>query len=104
MNKTAINFIQSNPCNCTINTRLGSVWKNCYLIEKEQNLKDCSFKYLADHLEESAKKCKEYCPLECESVSYSFAIEQNNENPGSSLYVLNTYKDDRIKYDELKYT
>lgn len=118
MNKTIINFIQSNhvsykqsicfklcgeleyintnPCNCTINTRLGSVWKNCYIIEKEQNLKDCSFKYFADHLEESAKKCKEYCPLECDSVSYSLAIEQNNENPGSSSF--------SIKYDELKYT
>jgi len=75
---------------------LGSVQKDCALNEKKQNVKDCSFRYFVDHLKESEGKCKEYCPLECDSVSYSLAIEQNNENLGSSSF--------SIKYDEFKYT
>jgi len=118
MNKTIIDFIQSNnvgykqsicfdfcgeleyintnPCNCTKNSKMGSVRKDCFRNEIEKNVKNCSFRYLEDHLRESAEKCKEYCPLECDSVSYSLAIGLNNENLGSSSFT--------ISYAELKYT
>jgi len=93
LNKTIINYIQSknntyrrtdclalclevlylneNPCNCT-STSLGNVWTDCWIKKERQNYLGCSWHYKEKFFKESIlKNCHEYCPQECESISYS---------------------------------
>ena len=60
-----------NACNC-MNTSLGNVWNDCYIKQEKENQLGCTYKDKFMFFKESVvNKCKEYCPLECETISYS---------------------------------
>ena len=64
-------LINTNPCNCT-NTSLGSVWNDCWIKKENAKLNECTFKYKLNFFKESVlNKCQQYCPLECDKLSYS---------------------------------
>jgi hypothetical protein len=93
-----IDYINRNPCNCT-NTSLGNVWKDCW-INYENKLTErfgCTYKDKREFFKSSIiEKCEQYCPLECDSISYSNEVTSvPNENGGIDL---------RIYYENLQYT
>jgi len=118
-NKTIINFMKlnnikynqkycfklcplietNNRCNCTKNNTSLSidVYKDCYSNE-------CYKKYVLDFEKIQTEKCKDYCPLECDSITYALTLvprqDLNNKLNNSTL----NYAHVDIFYRELKYT
>jgi len=90
-------YINNSTCECK-NKQLGNVWSNCY---NKSNTNDCTFKFKASFYEANiADKCDQYCPLECDTVSYEV-------NSYSKLFGIPIqYNNTRIKvnYKDLKYT
>ena len=83
-----------NPCNCT-NTTLGSAWSDCW-IKFEKKRWGCTFDDKKAFFKNSLlDKCEKYCPLECDSISYSSSV---NSLPFQNFFEL------RIYYEDLKYT
>jgi len=65
-----LNYIETNPCNCT-NATIGQVWNNCWIIGEKKILTSCTFKNRVDFHNKNIKEiCSKYCPLECDSISY----------------------------------
>jgi len=90
-----INYIDRNPCNCS-NTSLGNVWEDCFVKYEESNQTGCIFRDKLKFFGESVlNKCKEYCPLECETISYSVGF---NALTGYKSTTVNVY------FESLKYT
>jgi hypothetical protein len=93
-----LEYINNNPCNCS-DTSLGNVWHDCNNFQLNKDVQKCTADYLDKY--DGTKineKCKEYCPLECNSKTYtaSFIKDKNNNNRSSSrIYIF---------YKELKYT
>jgi hypothetical protein len=88
-------YINNSTCECK-NKQLGQVWSNCY-----RNVSDCTFKFKATFYETNiADKCEQYCPLECDTVSYE--VNSYSKLFGYPLQ----YNSTRIKvnYKDLKYT
>ena len=83
-----LKYIESNMCNCK-NTKLGSVWIDCWLRNEESNKTSCTitnrFGFHKENLEEI---CSEYCPLECDSVSFTVGV--------NNLKVLNDVKNETV--------
>lgn len=108
-------YMNTNPCNCS-NTSLSNVWKNCFiesLIGQNQSnceLEDCFYKLRnqQDHCTFKAKlnffknlvlnECKEYCPLECDSIEYSVSYSVVTPVPSLNSSRLIVY------FESLKYT
>jgi len=68
-------YIQLNPCNCS-NTTLGSVWDDCWTKFENSTYLSCTWNFKANFYSKSIQeKCSFYCPLECDSISYS--VEKN---------------------------
>jgi len=92
-------YLNTNPCNCT-NTKLGSVWSDCWINVKFSSDKEkwgCTYNDKLNFFKEKLlEKCNEYCPLECESVSYSTVQDSiSHEDEAFQL---------RIYFESLKYT
>jgi len=87
-------YLKDNPCNCT-STSLGNVWVDCWIKKENQNYSGCSWVYRQKFYKESIiKNCQEYCPQECESISYSVSKDSVISNePGFGIY-----------FESLKYT
>jgi len=65
-----LNYIVKNPCNC-VNTSLGNVWFDCFIQKESSDQNGCTYKYKAYFYEKILnEECHQYCPLECDSVSY----------------------------------
>ncbi len=61
----------NDPCNCS-NTSVNNVWQDCFINLEKSNKSGCIYNNKLDFFKESVlNKCKEYCPLECNSISYS---------------------------------
>jgi len=64
-------YINNDPCNCS-NTSVNNVWQDCFINLEKSNKSGCIYNNKLDFFKESVlNKCKEYCPLECNSISYS---------------------------------
>ena len=92
-----IDYIERNPCGCT-NTSLGNVWKDCWLTNSAEENWGCTWKDRMSFFEQPlVDKCKQYCPLECDSVTYSMVT---NSLPNEDVNLTEV----RIYYESLKYT
>jgi hypothetical protein len=68
-----LDYIEKNPCNCS-NTTLGRVWRDCYIRKEVFDQNGCTYKYRRNFFEKSiVEKCANYCPLECNSTTYTFS-------------------------------
>jgi len=89
-----IDFMNRNECECNV-TSLGQVWTECW---DGTNLTACIYTDKLIFFKESVvNKCKEYCPLECASTTYSVIsnlIEKSNSG----------YADFFVYFETLKYT
>jgi len=67
-----LKYYETNPCNCTYNP-WDQVFAKCYAsVKKFSHLYNCSENFRTVFSENSfEQKCKEYCPLECDSIEYS---------------------------------
>ena len=68
-------YLMDNPCNCT-NASLGNVWTSCYGKFNQQTAPSaaCSMNYKSNWFKQDLiKKYGNYCPLECNSISYSLS-------------------------------
>jgi len=66
-----LSYLKENPCNCT-NASLGNVWHDCWRDKEKETQGSCTWNFKAKFLKESVvEKCHDYCPLKCDSVSYS---------------------------------
>jgi hypothetical protein len=69
-----LDYIEKNPCKC-LNTTLGRVWRDCFIIKENMNINDCTYKYKGNFAEKSViEKCSQYCPLECDSTIYTYSV------------------------------
>ena len=90
-----IYYIKNNPCNCT-NTKLGRVWEDCFEKNEKLNLTGCTYLDKVNYFRElTANKCQQYCPLECDSVSYS--VQQKSFLIENDMYFY-------VYFESLKYT
>jgi len=90
-----IDYLDRNPCNCT-NSSLGNVWSDCWRKSEKKNSSSCTFNDRKEFFKGSViEKCRRYCPIECDSVSYS--VEVNNLPIENALKL-------RVYYQSLKYT
>ena len=52
-----LDYIEKNPCKC-LNTTLGRVWRDCFIIKENMNINDCTYKYKGNFAEKSViEKC-----------------------------------------------
>ncbi len=88
-------YLQENPCNCT-NTSLGNLWRDCFIFKENSKKLNCTFqKRTQFYLNTLIEKCSEYCPLECDSVSYSVSSISTFQQDKDIVY---------IYYGSLEYT
>ena len=86
-------FIENDECNC--NTSLGNVWKDCYLRMKNSS-ENCTFDKKLKFFEKTVlEKCKDYCPLECDTTTYAVSNNFARREPYTTITVY---------YRSLKYT
>ena len=69
-----LKYYETNQCDCTYEP-WDQVFAKCYAsVKKFSSLYNCSEKFRTKFSENSFnQKCSEYCPLECDSVEYSFS-------------------------------
>ena len=87
-----VNYIETNPCNCN-KTELGNVWLNCFVQKEKKNRTGCTYKFKNEFYKKNLiEACKQYCPLECESVSYSFTVNNyiNYDNRTTAAFYYQT--------------
>lgn len=73
-----VNYIAKNPCDCN-ETTLGNVWFDCFSKKEKKNRTGCTYKFKNDFYKKNLiQECKQYCPHECESVTYSFTVNNYN--------------------------
>jgi len=90
-------FINNSTCECK-NKQLGHIWENC---KSDIATRDCTIKFKTAFYEGNiSDQCDQYCPLECDSVSYEI-------NSYSKLYkspIQYNYTRIKVNYKDLKYT
>ena len=69
-----LKYFETNECGCT-HQPWYQIFAKCYAsVRKFSSLYNCSEKFRTKFSENSfEQKCKEYCPLECDSVEYSLS-------------------------------
>ncbi len=93
-----LEYINTNPCNCT-NTSLGNVLRDCYQLQKNKDIQNCTSDYFTNYdMKNLDEKCKEYCPLECDSITYTSSIMKDKSTLSSSSSRIYIY------FKDLKYT
>jgi hypothetical protein len=92
-------YIQENPCECK-ESELGNVFEECWLIKEKASYSSCTWKYRTNFTKNDlVEKCSDYCPLECDSMSFSYSISYNRSDD-SFYQVTEIY----VYYRNLKYT
>ena len=93
-------YIQENPCQCK-EAELGNVFEKCWSVKEKGDYSSCTWKYRTNFTKNDlVEKCFKYCPLECDSMSFSYSISAFNRpnwirSDQTSVYVY---------YKTLKYT
>ncbi len=91
-----LNYIEKNPCNCS-NTSLGRVWQDCFDKRANYYRTSCTYTYKNKFYTNSLiKMCSQYCPLECDSTSYSVVVSGYVTNDNLTTM--------QVFYRSLKYT
>ena len=92
-----LKYLEISKCNCK-RSSLGDVWELCYLFQNDLNIKECTFESKIDfYLNDLNDICSQYCPKECDSVSYLINYSLFNGND-INVTGLNVY------YRSLHYT
>lgn len=95
-----LDYIENNPCNCTILT-LGNVWSECFINNRVKSIANCTSDYKIFFYKNSlAEKCAKYCPLECDSISYSVTANSYTSKQRSGKNDVIVY----VFFRSLKYT
>jgi hypothetical protein len=89
-----LDYINNNPCNCTNNVTIGSVWQKCFIEMENQDLNGCTSLYKNNFTSHNMiNECSKYCPLECDFEQYeaflSFHVPENmskNESLKLKIY------------------
>jgi hypothetical protein len=93
-------YIKENPCQCK-EAELGNVFEKCWHVKEKGDYSSCTWKYRTNFTKNDlVEKCFKYCPLECDSMSFSYSISAFNRpnwirSDQTSVYVY---------YKTLKYT
>jgi hypothetical protein len=73
-------YIQENPCECK-ESELGNVFEECWLIKEKASYSNCTWKYRTNFTKNDlVEKCSDYCPLECDSMTFSYSISTYNRS------------------------
>jgi len=89
-----IDYINNERCECK-NTSLGNVWEDCFVNHENKNSSGCIYNDKLIFFRESIiNKSKDFCPMECETVSYS--VNFNSINDGEIKFT--------VYFESLKYT
>ena len=92
-----ISYIETNPCNCT-EAKLGSVWLDCWIQKENESKTGCTYNFKNDfYKKQIVEYCAHYCPLECDTTSYSYTLSVGNDNAMINTLIF-------IYYRSLKYT
>lgn len=95
-------YLNENPCNCAISfDNIDELWPRCFRDKELRNITGCTSVYKKNFIKNSIlEKCSEYCPLECNSISYqtSYSIA-----PITTPIIFNQ-TELNIYYREAKYT
>jgi len=64
-------YMNNNSCNCS-KTSIGNVWQDCFTKQENLNQSGCTYINKLNFFKDPIQnKCKDYFPLECETVWYS---------------------------------
>jgi hypothetical protein len=91
-------YLENEPCNCS-NATFDNVWVNC-IGTVEHDYYGCTNTYRTNFFNSSVlEKCSQYCPLECDSISYSVTFNSATDSfqPKNLIYL-------DVFYKSLKYT
>lgn len=84
-------YLENNACGC-VNTTLGSVWFDCWIRKEQSNLSGCTYLHKSYFYKNKLTTFySKFCPLECESVSYSITINDYENDYESNLTALRVY-------------
>lgn len=91
-------YLSNNECNCT-NIALGKVWDNCFTGSFGLNVNnDCIMNTKKIFYKKSISDlCSNYCPIECDSVTYTVSAKSVSENFKNISRIF-------VYYRSLKYT
>jgi len=93
-------YIQENPCQCK-EAELGNVFEKCWQIKETGMFSSCTWKSRTNFTKNDlVEKCSDYCPLECDSMSFSHSISAYNRSDNRYYPYTEIY----IYYKSLKYT
>jgi hypothetical protein len=117
-----LKYFETNPCNCTFNP-WDQVFEKCYVsVKKFTALFNCSEKFRIDfsHNYSFKQECIDYCPVECDTIAYSFSTYTLEYPVSGNISIedkskfdsnFNTYEEVQknfyslvIYYKDLKYT
>ena len=71
--------MQNSQCNCS-NTTLDNVWFDCWITKESKRLQSCTYNYKQNFFKLHVDKiCSQYCPVECDSIKYSVAINDYDD-------------------------
>lgn len=92
-----LDYITTNPCNCT-GVSIGDVWEQCYINRSQSYAQQCTMGYKTTFYSKKVlDKCSNYCPLECNTHSFTVSV--------NTIFVPNfSYADIFVYYRTLKYT
>jgi len=98
-----LEYLKKNPCSCT-NTSLGNVERDCMSQQLNQNIIKCTNDYLKNYDKKQLEEtCKQYCPLECDSVTYTVSFMKDKDL--TLPYILIYFKELKYnKYSEIPKT
>jgi hypothetical protein len=114
-----LKFTEMNDCDCTLKSIEEDISSECMTSNKTKISKNCSRQFMANF--NPIEKCKQYCPLECESFyyqinTYTRLIDAGNlsiiSKDSSFVYqsfktyanVSKTFYSINVYYEDLKYT
>jgi len=93
-------YIQENPCECK-ESELGNVFEQCWVIKERASYSSCTWKYRTNFTKNDlVEKCSDYCPLECDSMTFSYSISTYNRSYNRKSLSTEIY----VYYRSLKYT
>jgi len=90
-----LDYLETNPCDCKKNTKLNYVRQDCFHDNRVILSKQCTNNYLNNFKKKIAEKCSKYCPLECNSIEYTFSTRNYYTNENIRLF---------IYFKEMEYT
>ncbi len=65
-----LHYMNESQCNCSAN--LEDIWNHCYVEKDNASQNSCMNRFKKSFISKDIfAKCSNYCPLECDTVSYS---------------------------------